>query len=40
MQQDQLPLREVGEVKDVAKAAEAACRNANDMKSATPNIDY
>lgn len=40
LQHDQLPLRQVGEVKDVAKAAEAACQNANALKSETPNVDY
>ena len=39
MQLDNVPGMELGAVKDVAKAAETACNNANSLKSEMPNLD-
>lgn len=39
LQHDNIPSLELGSVKDVAKAAEDACNNANNLKSELPNLD-
>ncbi len=40
LQRDNIPGMELGSVKDVAKAAEAACQNATGLQAESPNLNY